>query len=172
MGNFIETSLPGVYYRKLKPFIDHRGTYLNLWTKHGVDLFTGTWMEDDISISEKNVLRGLHGDNRTWKLICCPFGEIYVVVVDNNKDSKHYKKWLSFDIGESNPIQLLIKPKFGLGHLVLSDKTAFFYKQSQLYLGMENQFTLRWNDPSLSIVWPIDSPILSDRDKNAPLITD
>jgi dTDP-4-dehydrorhamnose 3,5-epimerase len=147
-------------------FEDFRGSYIEIYNK---DLFNRAklkikFKQDSISISRKNVLRGIHGDNKTWKLISCLYGTFYLVVVNNNPNSRQFKQWESFLLSETNRIQILIPPKFGNGHLVLSDKAIFHYKQSTNY-GENKQFTLKWNDPNLGIFWPhLGHPILSQRD--------
>jgi dTDP-4-dehydrorhamnose 3,5-epimerase len=73
---------------------------------------------------------------------------------------------VSFVLSEQNRQQVLIPPKFGNGHVVLSDQAIFHYKQSTYY-NREGQFTLLWNDPTLNISWPVSDPILSDRDRGA-----
>ena len=148
-------------------FDDFRGTYIETYNE---PIYTGNsikikFIQDDISTSKKNVLRGIHGDNKTWKLVSCLYGTFYLVVINWDANSKEYKKWISFNMDENNPFQILIPPKFGNGHLVTSDKAIFHYKQSTLY-DRKSQFTINWNDPNLNIKWPTNKPILSERDNN------
>jgi len=163
---FQETDLAGVKLVKLAPFEDHRGSYVELYNKelykkNGIDV---SFVEDDISVSERHVLRGIHGDTKTWKLISCLHGRFYLVVVNNDASSSQYKQWTSFVLSEQNRMQVLIPPNFGNGHLVMSDQAIFHYKQSQYY-NPEGQFTLRWDDPELGVWWPTETPILSQRDQ-------
>ncbi len=159
----------------IKPavFYDFRGEYVETFSQQNYAQFLdydGTpinFVEDDISMSRQHVLRGLHGDSKTWKLIQCLMGEFYYVVVDMRKDSPTYLNWEAFTMNEKNRIQVLVPAGCANGHLVLSDRTIFSYKQSQYYSGMQNQFTVRWNDPTLKIFWPISQPILSERDGGA-----
>ena len=160
------TKLTGVL--TIKPptlFEDFRGTYVELYNE---DLYTDAgikvkFVQDDISVSSKHVLRGIHGDNLTWKLISCLYGKFYLVVVNWDKDSPQYCQWESFTLSENKCTQVLVPPNFGIGHLVLSEQAIFGYKQSTYY-NRTNQFTLVWNDPRLNIWWPIKNPILSQRD--------
>ena len=85
-------------------------------------------------------------------------------MVNNDKNSNQFKKWESFDLSSENRLQILVPPKFGNGHVVLSEKAIFHYKQNTQY-DRKSQFTIKWNDPEFSFKWKIDSPILSDRDK-------
>jgi dTDP-4-dehydrorhamnose 3,5-epimerase len=145
-------------------FEDFRGTYIEIYNEDLYKELDVDFLQDDISTSYKNVLRGIHGDNSTYKLVSCLHGSFYLVVVNNDTESSQYKKWCSFTLSDRNHLQVLIPPKFGNGHLVLTDIAIFHYKQNTQY-NRESQFTLKWNDPELNIFWPINNPILSQRDK-------
>ena len=167
MLNVKKTKLEGV--RLIEPptcFEDFRGTYVELYNaplyrEAGIDV---EFVQDDISVSSQYVLRGIHGDAKTWKLVSCLEGKFYLVVVNWDETSKEYRQWESFVLSEQNRLQVLIPPRFGNGHLVLSERAIFHYKQSTLY-DRAGQFTLLWNDPALQIWWPIKNPILSSRDE-------
>lgn len=164
--NITETKLQGVLL--IKPptiFEDFRGSYIELYNE---EIYKNAgilvdFKQDDISTSKKNVLRGIHGDSTTWKLVSCLYGSFYLVVVDCKKDSKQFMQWESFELSDANREQVLIPPGFGNGHLILSDRAIFHYKQSTFY-DRESQFTYLWNDPKLNIRWPTSNPILSLRD--------
>ena len=87
-----------------------------------------------------------------------------MVVVNYDQTSPQYKQWESFVLSDRNRMQVLVPPKFGNGHLVLSDEAIFQYKQSEYY-HREGQFTVMWDDPELNIWWPIKQPIISRRDE-------
>lgn len=145
---------------------DFRGTYVetfnkNLYRRAGIDM---DFVQDDISVSDKYVLRGIHGDQETWKLVSCLWGKFYLVVVNWDPDSPQYQQWEAFTVSDDNRRQVLIPPKFGNAHLVLSDQAIFHYKQTTYY-NREGQFTLPWNDPALGIWWPVKQPIVSQRDE-------
>ena len=91
------------------------------------------FIQDDISTSYSNVLRGIHGDSKTWKLVSCLKGSFYLVVVNNYSSSVEFGKWEGFTLSDVNRRQILIPPKFGNGHLVLSDSAIFHYKQTTDY---------------------------------------
>ena len=151
-------------------FYDHRGEYVETWNiEQYKELGDIEWKQDSFSTSVKNTLRGLHGDYTTWKLIQCLKGFIMLVVVDCRHESRTYLKHDIFYLNEKNRHQVLIPPIFANGHYVIED-CIFSYKQSTLYTGAQNQFTLRWDDPSLNIVWPSKDPILSSRDKFTDLV--
>ncbi|CAK0768738.1 Thymidine diphospho-4-keto-rhamnose 3,5-epimerase [Gammaproteobacteria bacterium] len=168
--DIIKTELDGVLL--IKPptiFEDFRGHYVEIYNQPlyqnaGV---TPNFIQDDISVSSKGVLRGIHGDDQTWKLISCLHGRFYFVVVNNDPLSPQYRKWLSMTLSEINRTQVLVPPKHGNGHLVLSDTAIFHYKQTSEY-NRKSQFTIRWNDPTYNIWWPIQDPILSQRDQGIP----
>lgn len=158
------TKLDGVLLIKPSIFKDHRGQYVeiyneDLYRKSGIDV---KFLQDDISVSSKDVLRGIHGDSQTWKLISCLYGEFYLVVVNWDSSSSQYRQWESFVLSEKNRVQVLVPPRFGNGHLVLSERAIFHYKQSTYY-NRAGQFTILWNNPELKINWPIENPILSKR---------
>ena len=113
-------------------------------------------------MSAKGVLRGLHGDDETWKLVSCVYGRLYLVVVDCREGEESFGRWEAFNITARNRRQVLVPPNFGNGHLVLSDQGIFHYKQSSYY--PTDQFSYRWDDPRFEIFWPVDKPILSQRD--------
>lgn len=147
-------------------FKDFRGTYVELYNeeiynKAGV---SAKFVQDDISVSSRHVLRGIHGDAKTWKLVSCLFGEFYLIVINCDKTSKQYRQWESFTLSDENRLQVLIPPKFGNGHLVLSEFAVFHYKQSTYY-DRAGQFTIHWDDSSLGLSWPVKNPILSERDR-------
>ncbi len=145
--------------------IDERGSIWTTWKKdEWKDL---DFNHDKFSISKKNVLRGLHGDIKSWKLVTCVFGEVFQVVVDTRPESKNYLKWESWKLSDENRKQILIPPNFANGFLCLSEKCVYHYKYSYSgeYNDVENQFTMKWNDPQIGIKWPIKEPILSKRDK-------
>ena len=161
-----KTALDGVL--RITPptiFEDFRGKYIetynkNLYISNGINC---EFVQDDISISRRNVLRGIHGDDDTWKLITCLSGSFYLVVVNNDKSSQQYREWASFTLSAENHQQILVPPKFGNGHLVLSESAIFHYKQTTEY-NRARQFTIIWNDPLFRIWWPTYSPMLSIRD--------
>ena len=143
-------------------FEDFRGELYTLFKQEESDLI---FNHDKVSISRKNVLRGLHGDSKAWKLITCLYGEVYLVIVDNRPESQNYLKWDSIILTHKNKKSVLVPPMFANGHLVLSNEATFFYKWSYLgeYPDVKDQFSLKWD--SLNIHWPINNPILSQRDK-------
>ena len=124
------------------------------------------FIHDKFALSKHNVLRGLHGDTKTWKLVSCVCGEIYEVVVDMRPESPTYKKWDAFHMNSDDYTQVLIPPRFVNGYYVLSDHSVFHYKLAYdgQYIDAGEQMTIRWDDPELGINWPCTEPILQARD--------
>ena len=147
-------------------FEDFRGVYVETYNEalYQAAGITAPLVQDDISVSSRHVLRGIHGDAETWKLVSCLHGTFYLVVINNDSDSPELGKWEAFTLSDRNRLQVLIPPKFGNGHVVLSDQAIFHYKQSTYY-NQAGQFTLKWNDPKLNIWWPVKNPLVSKRDE-------
>ena len=149
---------------------DNRGYYWTSWKKGIIKHII--FNHDKFSLSKKNVLRGLHGDKKMWKLVSCVYGKFFIAVVDLNKNSKSYLKWKTWILSQKNNIQLLVPPNYANGHYCLSDYCLFHYKLSYkgFYTGHRQQFSIRWNDPKIDIKWPCKKPILSMRDKNSKFL--
>lgn len=122
---------------------------------------------DKMAQSKQNVLRGLHGDHKTWKLVSCVWGKLYEVVVDMRPESKNFKKWDAFQLSSDDYSQVLIPPGFINGYYVESEQAIFHYKLAYDgdYIDAGEQITIPWNDPELNIKWPCSDPILQSRDK-------
>jgi dTDP-4-dehydrorhamnose 3,5-epimerase len=118
------------------------------------------------SKSYQGVLRGLHFDNKTWKLVQALVGDIYLVVLDVRENSKTYGQWESYIISERTRDQVLVPPGFANGHFALTDcifHYNLFYEGD--YVDENKQGVIKWNDPEFKIEWPTDRPILQLRDR-------
>lgn len=118
------------------------------------------------SKSYKGVLRGLHYDTKTWKLVQAVMGDIYLVVLDVRPGSATYGKWENYIISERTRDQVLVPPGFANGHYALTDcmfHYNLFYQGD--YVDENNQGVVRWNDMEFRIDWPTDRPILQARDR-------
>lgn len=164
-----KSALEGVLLLKPDVFEDFRGQYVMLYAEaHYRKLgIAERFVEDDISVSQRNVLRGLHGDAKTCKLVSCLYGQFYLAVVNCDRNSPAFGKWAGFTLSDANRHQVLIPPKHANGHVVLSEQAIFHYKQSEYY-DRSGQFTYRWDDPRFGIAWPVRDPILSRRDDTGP----
>jgi dTDP-4-dehydrorhamnose 3,5-epimerase len=144
---------------------DFRGDYVEtynaaLYRAAGI---LDDFVQDDYSTSHRHVLRGIHGDDKTVKLISCLYGSLYVIVVNNDPQSSQFRQWQSFTLSATNRLQIYIPAKFGNSFLVMSEVALFHYKQTTYY-DRPGQFTISWNDPAYKFWWPVSNPILSERD--------
>lgn len=164
------SKIKGVWIIKPSVAEDIRG---NIWTsflKNEVEKILPdhlTFKHDKFSLSKNNVLRGIHGDEKSWKFVTCVFGDIFQVVVDCREKSNTFKKYETFNINEKNQISVLISPGFGNAYYVKSDKAVYHYKLAYKgeYIDADEQFSYKWNEPDFGIEWPTNKPILSERDK-------
>ena len=118
------------------------------------------------SKSYAGVLRGLHYDNKTWKLVQALVGDIYLVVLDVRPQSTTFGKWESYIISEKTRDQVLVPPGFANGHFALTDCVfhyTLFYQGD--YVDENKQGVIKWNDPEFNIEWPTLTPILQSRDR-------
>ena len=118
------------------------------------------------SKSYAGVLRGLHYDDKTWKLVQALVGDIYLVVLDVRDNSPTYGKWESYIISEKTRDQVLVPPGFANGHFALTD-CVFHYNLFYTggYVDENKQGVIKWNDDRFKIEWPSDAPILQKRDR-------
>lgn len=156
-----------------KVFGDARGFFMETWNQRtyqdaGV---RAPFVQDNISVSHKGALRGLHfqNPNPQGKLVSVLQGEVLDVVVDLRMLSKTFGKWEAVRLSSENKCQFYLPPGFAHGFLVLSDTAMFHYKCTEFY-SPKDEMTLLWSDPAIGIEWPIKNPIVSDKDaKGLPL---
>ncbi|WP_416695863.1 dTDP-4-dehydrorhamnose 3,5-epimerase [Candidatus Pseudothioglobus sp. Uisw_050_01] len=156
----------------IKPSIseDLRGDIWTSFLKYDLEklLPNGLFFKHDkFSTSKFNVLRGIHGDTKSWKLVTSVFGEIQQVVVDLRESSETYLKWQEFNIGKKNQKLILIPPGVGNAYYVKSELAVYHYKLAYEgnYMDADEQFSVKWNDPRININWLSNSPLLSNRDR-------
>lgn len=170
-----KTELAGVLVIEPKVFRDDRGFFFESYSKkdyreHGID---EDFVQDNHSMSKKGVLRGLHfqAEQSQAKLVWVVRGEVFDVVADIRPDSPTFKKWLGFKLSAETPRQIFIPKGYAHGFYVLSDTAEFVYKCSEYY-SPANERGVIWNDPDLAIDWPIQNPILSEKDAKNPFLKD
>ncbi len=165
MLNVEKTLLKGVFLVKPSAHVDLRGNFYETYNKKAyADAgLVVEFVQDDISKSVKGVLKGMHGDSGTFKLVQCVYGSVYAVVLNCDESSPDFGKWQSFILSDENKYQLYIPPMYGNGYFVLSDVAVYSYKQSTYY-GEYKQFTYKWNDKRFKIEWPAKTLIMSERD--------
>ena len=168
-----KTEIEGLLIIRPKVFEDDRGHFFesfnkNIFLKNGLAL---EFVQDNQSLSNKNVLRGLHFQSPPYaqgKLIRVIKGSVLDVAVDIRKSSPTYGKNVVINLSEQNKIMFYIPEGFAHGFLTLEDNTIFSYKCTNFF-NKESEGSLFWNDLDLNINWGITNPILSDKDKVAPL---
>jgi len=167
----IPSRLDGVCLIKPDVFKDARGFFLETYhqdryREHGIDV---DFVQDNFARSDRDVLRGMHYQIKRSqaKLIWVAQGDIFDVVVDVRKDSSTFGQWQGFPLSSKNHHQLFVPSGFAHGYCVKSRSACVIYKCSDFYFP-ENEAGLIWNDPAVGIEWPVEDPILSEKDQNLP----
>jgi dTDP-4-dehydrorhamnose 3,5-epimerase len=167
----IQTSIPEVIVFIPPVFTDSRGYFLETYQqqKYAEAGIPKPFVQDNQSYSTKNVLRGLHFQLRhpQGKLVRVTQGSVFDVAIDVRKNSPTFGKWHGEIISAENKKQMYVPENFAHGFCVLSDSAEFLYKCTDFYTPGD-EVGLIWNDPQLGIEWPIDQPILSDKDAVLP----
>ena len=174
--NVIELEIKGLYIIEPKIFEDDRGYFYESYNrdqllKYGIDI---DFVQDNQSLSHKNVLRGLHYQNEPYgqdKLVRVIKGSVIDVVVDIREGSPTYGKWVKVFLSEKNKLSFLIPKGFAHGFITLEDNTIFSYKCSNVY-NKQSEGGIIWNDPTIDIDWGVDIEdiIISDKDSILPMI--
>ena len=167
-----EHHLKGVIEYTPRKVSDARGWFMESYNRQaledaGVNV---SFVQDNISFSVKNVLRGLHFQKPPFaqaKLVRVLSGKALDVVVDIRPDSPTYGQHVKVILDAEQSNQLFIPAGFAHGFLTLEDNTTFFYKCSDYY-NKESEGGLLWNDPDLNIDWNVTDPIVSDKDLVQP----
>jgi dTDP-4-dehydrorhamnose 3,5-epimerase len=174
--SFESLEIPEVILVTAKSFSDDRGFFLESF-KESEFVANGIktkFVQDNVSHSIKNVLRGLHyqkNPRAQAKLVSVIRGEIYDVAVDIRKDSPHFGKWVAEILSEKNHKSLFVPKGFAHGFCVLSDEADVIYKVDNEY-SSENERGIIWNDSSLKIDWPSKNPILTKKDLELPQLNE
>jgi len=174
--NVIETEIPGVLVLEPKVFGDARGWFMESWqvqryAEHGIP---ERMVQDNQSYSRHGILRGLHVQfpHPQGKLVQVISGEVFDVAVDIRRGSPWFGRWVGVTLSGENHRQFWVPPGFAHGFVVTGPDAVFAYKCSDFY-HPETEFSLRWDDPDVGIVWPLDEePQLNDKDRNASLLRD
>lgn len=156
-----------------KQFADERGWFKELYaaTRYRDAGLGASFVQDNLSMSARFVLRGLHGDPRMAKLVQVLRGSAYDVIVDVRPASPTFLQWYAGTLRAHEHTQLFIPPGCLHGFLALEDETLFLYKQSAEYDPV-TEFGIAWDDPDLSIAWPLEgaAPLLSAKDAANPTL--
>jgi dTDP-4-dehydrorhamnose 3,5-epimerase len=173
--NVTGTLLPGVLIIEPKVFPDARGFFVETYNRaryvdFGINI---DFVQDNLSFSSKGVLRGLHyqSPHAQGKLVQVLQGEVWDVAVDIRHGSPQFGQWAAVTLSSENKKQFYIPPGFAHGFCVLSTTALFTYKCSDFY-HPECDAGVRWNDPEIGIRWPVEEPILSEKDNGQPFLRD
>jgi dTDP-4-dehydrorhamnose 3,5-epimerase len=169
-----ELPLAGLKLLRPRMYRDDRGYFLEMYNEQRLkQAGIGPFVQDNLSLSTKNVLRGLHLQCPEWqaKLVSVVRGRIYDVVVDIRKDSPTFGRWHGVPLSEEQHEQLYVPQGFAHGFCVLSETASVHYKCSTFYRPEQEQ-TLLYNDPALGIEWPVKNPILSPKDARGVPLSD
>lgn len=173
---FIKTNFDGIIIIKPSIYKDNRGCFFESYnydefSKNGIET---NFLQDNQSMSNKGVLRGLHFQNPPFqqkKLVRVIQGSVLDVAVDIRKKSKDYGKYFSYILNSQKNEMLLLPEGFAHGFLSLCDETIFQYKCSNIY-NKDSECSLLWNDKDLDINWNFDNPIISEKDRLANTFAD
>lgn len=173
----LKTALTGVYLVEPQVFGDHRGFFMESWSRRafseaGLDY---DFVQDNHSRSTvKGTLRGIHfqrGEYAQAKLVRCVRGAMLDVAVDLRRSSPDYGRWVAVELSAENHRQLLLPRGFGHGFVTLTDAVEVLYKADSPY-APEAEGGVRWNDPDLAIDWGVTAPVLSAKDEALPRLKD
>ena len=172
--SFSSLEIPDVKLVIPKNYPDERGYFLESYkeSEFSANEINAKFVQDNVSFSTKGVLRGLHYQikpKEQAKLVSVISGEIFDVAVDIRKDSTTYGKWVGQILSEKNHKMLYIPEGFAHGFCTLSDTANVLYKVTNEY-SPENERGIIWNDPNVSISWPIKNLIVSEKDKILPTL--
>jgi len=172
---FSETPLKGAFIVDLEKREDDRGYFSRTWCRnefepHGIYRLP---VQSNMSYNIKaGTMRGMHYQAPPFqesKLIRCIRGSVYDVIIDLRKDSATFMQWFGIELNEENETALFVPEDFAHGFITLKDNSSVMYQVSAFYTPGSERI-IRFDDPSFNIQWPLQAAIISDKDKNAPLI--
>lgn len=177
------TKIEGLLILHPNVFGDDRGWFMESFNQQGfsqalkeLGLSVPTFVQDNHSLSQKGVLRGLHYQNAPYaqgKLVRVVQGRVWDVAVDIRPESRTYGEWVGVELSAENKTMFWIPEGFAHGFISLEDNTQFLYKTTNYY-NKESEGAIIWNDPTLAIDWPlaeVDEVLVSDKDQVASLFT-
>jgi dTDP-4-dehydrorhamnose 3,5-epimerase len=164
-----ETDLPGVLVLTPAIYRDHRGAFLETWNARAMAEagLPAQWVQDNFSISKKNVVRGIHYQliQPQGKLVRAAYGTVLDVAVDLRRSSPTFGRHVAVELSAENGKIVWIPVGFGHAFVALTDEAGFAYKVTDYY-SAAGERTILWNDPDLAIAWPVDAAtaIVSSKD--------
>jgi dTDP-4-dehydrorhamnose 3,5-epimerase len=168
---FKQLSIPGAFIAEPRRFGDDRGWFIESWRENDYAAagVSEPFVQDNVSCSGKNVLRGLHyqATDAQGQIVTVIAGRVFDVLVDLRRDSPTFGKHETFMLDAASPRQLYMPAGVAHGFCVLSETAVLHYKCTKYY-NAATERGVRWDDPDLAIEWPIVSPVLSPRDAAYP----
>lgn len=167
--NYIQTEIPGVWILEPRVFTDPRGYFMETWREEDFNRAIGHevhFVQENQSKSARGVLRGLHyqrGEASQAKLVRALQGTVVDVAVDLRWDSPTFGRYVMVELSEENRRELFIPRGFAHGFQVISPEAVFAYKVDNRY-APEAECSIRYDDPTVGIVWPVPDPLLSEKD--------
>ena len=169
--NVIEMEIPGVFVVEPKVFGDDRGFFMETWNRARYEEvgLPARFVQDNLSFSVRGVLRGLHFQNpdAQGKLVSVLQGEVFDVAVDIRVGSPTHGRWVGVNLSAENKRQFYVPEGFAHGFVVTGDTALLHYKCTGYYRP-EAESSILWNDVDIGVRWPVDSPVLSEKDRAAP----
>ena len=169
------TALAGVLVIEPDVYRDDRGWFSELWNREryreaGIDV---DFVQDNAAWSREGVIRGLHYQwpDPQGKLVAASEGTILDVAVDIRPASPTFRRWVAVELSAENHRQLWIPPGYAHGYAVIGASAVVTYKCTALHNAAHDR-AIRWNDPAIGVEWPIADPVLSIKDRSAPLLAD
>jgi dTDP-4-dehydrorhamnose 3,5-epimerase len=175
--NFRKLAIRGSFLIEPEPLVDHRGFFTRIWCRDEFASQGITRPFDQSSLShnaKRGTLRGLHfqtAPHEEAKLVSCPAGAIFDVIVDLRPSSPTFTSWVGVEISANNHKMVYVPEGCAHGFQALADCSDVVYQISGPF-HPESAGGLRWNDPDLAIAWPVAEPIMSERDANLPFLSD
>lgn len=167
-----ERRIKGVFEIQLDPYEDERGFFMRVYDTHIFEKHKihRNWVQENHSLSvEKGVIRGMHFQlppHSEVKLVRVINGKIYDVFIDLRKGSPTFGQWDSINLSADNKKMIYIPRGFAHGFCTLTENCEILYKMDNYY-APNSEGSIRWDDPDVGIDWPVNNPIISEKDFNA-----
>ena len=171
----VPTELPGVVIIEPRIFGDARGFFVETWSqkRYAEAGLPPAFVRDNVSLSARDVVRGLHFQNPVMqgKLVTVLEGEVFDVAVDIRVGSLSFGRWVGVTLSGDNKRQLYVPRGFAHGFCVTSPLALLMYKCTDPY-APEAERGIQWNDPDIGVRWPVDRPVISEKDAKCPRLRD
>jgi dTDP-4-dehydrorhamnose 3,5-epimerase len=170
-----KTKLRGAFVIEPEKIYDERGFFTRVWDKKIFEQnnLNSKIIQSNVSFNKKKgTLRGLHyQDNPFWetKIVRCTKGKVFEVMVDLRPNSESYMEWLGIELSDLNHKIIYVPEGFALGFQTLEENSELFYQMGQEYMPKFSK-GIRWNDPTINILWPLEPTIISEKDSALPFV--